>query len=380
MVLDTSVYVHFPWCAKKCPYCDFASTKRDTNTIPHDEYADAVVAELAARKPALDGERRLVSVFFGGGTPSLWQAKSLGRVLAAIRETFDAHAPEVEVSVECNPNSLNADKARALVDQGVNRLSVGVQSLRDEHLAFLGRLHDRNEALAALSAAVQHVPRVSADLMFGMPRHSILHEEIDAVVATGVEHVSAYALTIEQGTQFGELHRRGRLEVSSDDRYAELFEEAESRFASHGFEHYEVSNYARRGATARHNEHYWRGGDYLGIGAAAVGCLSNGTGARRYKNAIEPSRYMRSPGVDEEESETLDGEIRTQEGLMLGLRTNAGVDLQALEARTGFAFRAQRESALARGLARGDLEFDDQVLRVPRNKWLLLDGIVASLF
>ncbi|MEM1418386.1 MAG: radical SAM family heme chaperone HemW, partial [Myxococcota bacterium] len=383
-VLDTSVYVHFPWCAKKCPYCDFATRKRAADAIPHEPYADALLRELALRG-AQDG-RRLVSVFFGGGTPSLWSGEALGRVLEGVRGAFSEEVAELEVTAECNPQSLTAEKARAFAAAGVNRLSVGVQSLRNDQLAFLGRLHDREEALRGLADARAAVPRVSADLMFGMPKQKALEAEVDAVLATGVEHVSAYSLTIEPGTQFGELQRLGRLEVAPDDDVAAMFEATEARFAAAGYAHYEVSNYARPGAEARHNQHYWRGGDYLALGAAAVGCLSEGSGARRSRNVEDGDAYLEAVRKAEDAQdveawqEALGPEERIQEALMLGLRTSEGVDLEALALRVRRDPLRGRERALDAALEAGDLVREGARLRVPTARWLRLDGIVARLF
>ncbi len=375
---DTSVYVHFPWCAKRCPYCDFATRKIDRSDLPHRAYADAVLRELWARKTGLDG-RRLASIFFGGGTPSLWQAEELGRVLQGIREAFGSEVDDLEISVECNPNSLDRQKALALASVGVNRISLGVQSMRNDQLRFLGRLHDREEALGAIAAAQEAVPRVSADLMFGMPKQSLVRPEVEAILATGVEHVSAYALTIEQGTQFGELQRLGKLEVASDERYAGLFTETENVFAEHGFEHYEVSNYARPGQEARHNLHYWQAGDYLGLGAAAVGCLRSAAGnARRWRNAPVGEDYI--AGAPEAETEDLGADELIQEGLMLGLRLEAGLDVAHLEDRAGRPLREGRQKAVDAALAAGDLVEESGRWYVPRERWLRLDGIVASLF
>jgi putative oxygen-independent coproporphyrinogen III oxidase len=375
----TSVYVHFPWCLKKCPYCDFASTGTAREAIPHAAYADAVLQELADRSL---GHRALVSVFFGGGTPSLWDPSELGRVLAAVREAFDEVDDDLEVTVECNPTSLDRAKAEALRDVGVNRLSVGLQSLDADRLAYLGRLHDPQEAMSALADALAVMPRASGDLMFGMADQgaSDFTEELDRVLATGIGHVSAYALTIEPGTRFGALHRRGQLRVATDDAYADTFTGAEAAFEARGLEHYEVSNYARPGEESRHNRHYWRGGDYLGLGAGAVGCMGDGRGTRRRKNDPRPERYLAAPAEAAVFEEALDANARIQEALMLGLRTAEGVDLAALEERVGQDPRAGRERALSRRLARGDLALDGARLTVPRDRWLHLDSIVADLF
>ncbi len=381
---DTSAYIHFPWCAKKCPYCDFATRGVDPSAVPHEAYADALVREVEARAPELDG-RRLVSVFFGGGTPSLFDPKALGRVLAAIRAAFASEAEDLEVTVECNPSSFDRAKAAALREVGVGRVSLGLQSLDDAQLRFLGRLHDARGALRALEDAVAEMPRVSGDLMFGMPEQTPeqLAESIERIVATGARHVSAYALTIEPGTRFGELHRRKLLPLATEDAYASMFEVAEATFEALGFEHYEVSNYAVPGEESRHNAHYWRGGDYLGLGAAAVGCLASGPGgARRYRNHPDPARYMADPvpGACEESEERLGPEELLRESLMLGLRTREGIDLRHAEARAGRPLRVSRERALDRRLATGDVAEEGTFLRVPKARWLQLDSIVTDLF
>ena len=381
-MIPTSVYVHFPWCLAKCPYCDFASGAIRPAEVPHTRYADAVLRELEARAPAL-GERRLASVFFGGGTPSLWDPRELGRVLGAVRAAFEHEEPDLEVTVECNPTSLDRAKAAALRDAGVTRLSIGMQSLDAERLRFLGRLHDPEGALRAVSEALLEVPRVSGDLMFGMPGQKAedLAAEIERVLETGVRHVSAYALTIEPGTQFGALHRKGKLRVATEDDYADAFLAAEALFAARGLGHYEVSNYAAEGEEARHNLHYWRGGDYLGLGAGAVGCLTRrDLSAHRTKNDARPERYLEAPGDAVEHEETLAPSDRIAEALMLGLRTARGVDLDALAARTGVDPRAGRERAIARRLERGDVAIEGATLRVPRERWLMLDSIVTDLF
>lgn len=377
----TSVYVHFPWCLKKCPYCDFASAAVRRGEVPDEGYADAVIAELDARAETLSG-RRLASVFFGGGTPSLWAPSALGRVLDAIRAMFDADREPLEVTVECNPTSLDAAKAAALREVGVDRLSIGVQSLDAERLRYLGRLHDPDGALRAIRAAVAEVPRASADLMFGMPGQQAddFARELDALLEVGVEHVSAYALTIEPDTQFGALHRKGRLPIAPDADFAKTFERARALFAARGFSHYEVSNYARPGQESVHNQHYWRGGDYLALGAGAVGCLAEGASARRYRNDPRPEAYLERPREAEIFTETLTPSDRVAEAIMLGLRTREGVDLDAVRARTGLDLRAGREAAIARRGAQGDLDDEGSRLVIPDDRWLHLDSIIADLF
>jgi len=382
--MSLAVYVHFPWCLQKCPYCDFASASIRRTEVPHRAYADAVVRELAwhAERAPL-GE--LSSVFFGGGTPSLWSPDELGRALRSILGAFDAVSPELEVTVECNPSSLDDAKAEAFAAQGVNRLSVGVQALDADRLRYLGRLHDAEGALRALRSAQRHVPRVSGDLMFGTPGQpqAAFLSEVEQLLELGLSHLSIYALTIEPNTQFGELYRKGRLPIAKDDDYADTYLGIEALLARAGFEHYEVSNYAKPGQASRHNQHYWRGGDYLGLGCAAVGCRTERPGrARRVRNQTDPRAYLAAEDLDAlcAEDEWLDGQDLVHEALLLGLRTAVGVDLAATQRRAGVDPRHTREKALQRGLERGNLELRDGYLRVPNARWLHLDSIVADLF
>jgi oxygen-independent coproporphyrinogen-3 oxidase len=385
------VYVHFPWCLKKCPYCDFVSFARERQEIDHAGYAGAVLAELARRRPALEG-RRLETVFFGGGTPSLWDPAELGRVLRAILAAAGALAPEVEVTVECNPTSLDEDRARALLGVGVNRLSVGVQGLDPERLRFLGRLHDPAGGLAAVLAAVRAgVPRVSADLIYGVatgpdaPSPAEAAAEVRRVAATGVGHVSAYSLTIEPGTQFGELARRGRLPVAPDEAVAEAFFAIDEALSGEGFGHYEISNYARPGDEARHNLGYWRGVDYLGLGCAAFGTLGDeDRAAVRYRNLTDPARYAAAAtgaGELEAEREALDPETRLRERIMLGLRLAVGLDLDEAAAALGVpAWTPSRRRAAERLTASGRLAIEGGRLRIPTSARVYTDGIAAALF
>jgi putative oxygen-independent coproporphyrinogen III oxidase len=378
---DTSVYVHFPWCARKCPYCDFATEPLRVAELPHEAYTDALLRELDARAGALQG-RRLKSIFFGGGTPSLWLPSALGRALASIRAAFEEEVDELEITVECNPSSLTRENTVLLREAGVNRVSIGVQSLRDRHLRFLGRLHDAERGIRALREAVPEMPRVSADLMFGMPGQSEaeLAEDITRLADTGIRHVSAYALTIEEKTVFGSLHRAGKLRVARDEQYAALFEEAERRFSDLGWTHYEVSNYAADGEQSSHNLHYWRGGAYVGLGAAAVGSLDDGPGrAERWRNDPNPRRYL-SQDTLVTETETLGPDEIIRESLMLGLRTIEGMCLADTQRRAGKNPLEGRECEVEEALGRGDLVHEGRWLRVPGTRWLKLDGIVRDLF
>ncbi len=394
----SGVYLHFPWCLKKCPYCDFVSFAAERPSIDHRGYADAVLAEMDQRRATLEG-RRVATIFVGGGTPSLWEPEELGRVLARIREMADV-ADDAEVTVECNPTSLDEARARALRAAGANRLSIGVQGLSRSRLAFLGRLHDENGGLVAVRQALASgMPRVSADVIYGVaggePQTAEeAADEVGRVADTGVTHVSAYALTIEPSTVFGELSRKGTLPILPDDAVAEAFTAVRAALEARGFVHYEVSNYARPGHEARHNLGYWRGRDYVGLGCAAYGTISGeGTyGARRYRNKTDPAKYTaaalggalrdgRGRAATEGSSEDLDPETRLLERIMLGLRVAEGLDLEAAAEELGVvAWTKERLRAAERLQKKGHLRIEGGRLTVPHAAWLFADGVAADLF
>jgi oxygen-independent coproporphyrinogen-3 oxidase len=386
------IYVHFPWCLKKCPYCDFLSVAAARDAIPHRAYADAVLRELAARLPWLAARYRLETVFFGGGTPSLWQTDELGRVLEALLGAFAGQrAPQVEVTAECNPTSLDLEKARALRDVGVNRLSLGVQGLDPERLAFLGRLHDPAGGLDAARAALgADMPRVSVDFIFGVAGQAPEQAAGEAAVLAGLgtTHVSAYALTIEPGTDFGARAKKGRLPLLDEALVADSFQAVDAELVSAGFDHYEISNFARHGHVSRHNLGYWRGHDYLGLGTGAWGTVTLATGRVRYRTTPSPERYLAAsfatPFQEPSDScaviEPIDAETSLRERIMLGLRLAEGVDLDAAGRELAIdPFAGDRRAAIKRGLERGRLESHEGRLRIPKRQWLFADGIISDL-
>lgn len=384
------VYVHFPYCLQKCPYCDFLSVPELRERIPHRAYADAVLRELERRAPELP-DRRARSVFFGGGTPSLWDPAELGRVLAGIRAQFECE-DDLEVTVECNPSSFDRARAEALLAVSINRVSIGVQSLDAGRLAFLGRLHDRDGGLRAVrDALAAGVPRVSADLIFGVAGQTPAdaRREAETVADLGPTHLSAYALTIEPGTRFGELSRQKRLPLLDEDHVAESFREVESALEARGFEHYETSNYARLGHRSEHNLGYWRGAPYLGLGAGAFGTVTHCGETLRYRNTPAIERYLAlSQGSDaalfaESELvssvEKLDAKALLTERLMLGLRITEGVDVARASGSLEPFWNPAREQRVERLIAAGRLERSGDVLRVTREGRLFVDGVVLEL-
>jgi putative oxygen-independent coproporphyrinogen III oxidase len=387
------IYVHFPWCLKKCPYCDFLSIAESRDRIPGAAYREAVLRELECRAPRLVAPV-VHSVFFGGGTPSLWHAADLGAVLAGIRNRFNCSA-DVEVTVECNPTSFSERHATDLLEQGVNRISLGVQGLDNERLAFLGRLHDADGGVAAIrQARAAGVANVSADLIYGVyrqdPQQAV--REVEEVAALGVQHLSAYTLTIEPGTQFGAQHRKGRLPLLDEDLVAHSYELVDQRLTELGFEHYEISNFAREGRTSRHNLGYWEGKPYLGLGLGAWGTLATDSGALRYRNTVNPERYLAltdwpeatesnaGAGLVHNQVERLTPEQLLSERLMLGLRLKHGVKVAELERATGCELlTASRKRAIERLVSRNRLEFDGECLSIPRSAWLYADGTISEL-
>lgn len=386
------VYIHFPWCLKKCPYCDFLSVAAARDAIPHRAYADAVLRDLAVRLPLLGDDYRLETIFFGGGTPSLWATDELGRVLQAVLDAFaERRASEVEITAECNPTSLDLEKARALGAVGVNRISLGVQGLDAERLAFLGRLHDPNGGVDAARAALgSRMPRVSVDFIFGVAGQSPEQAATEArtLAALGTTHLSAYALTIEPGTEFGARAKKGRLPLLDEALVADSFTAVDRTLTEAGFEHYEVSNFARQGHVSRHNLGYWRGYDYLGLGTGAWGTVTLPTGRVRYRNSPSPERYQASsfstPFVEGPEGcavlEPLDAETSLRERIMLGLRLAEGFDLEAAADELGVnPLPDGRKQALERLLQKGRIELDRRRLRIPKPEWLFADGIISEL-
>ena len=395
-----SIYIHFPWCLAKCPYCDFVSYASEREDIDHVGYADAVLREAEGRARQLAARGRSLeigSIFFGGGTPSLWEPRELGRVLERLRTIFPTR-PDLEVTVECNPTSLDEARARALRDVGVDRLSIGTQSLRAEQLKFLGRLHDPDGARRAIEAALASgIGRVSTDLIFGLPDQSTddARDQALALAATGLKHLSCYQLTIEPGTQFGERKKRGLLPMADEAIVADAFLAIEEALESRGLRHYEISNYAAPGEEARHNLAYWRGDEYLGLGCAAFGFARDASRkghGLRWRNAIEPKKYVEAThklndallgegdGVSMF-SEELDGLALLRERIMLGLRLVEGVDLGRAGAELDLdPWTPERLKAIDRLVDRGRLTRTGDVLTIPRAAWLFTDDIAARLF
>lgn len=315
------VYVHFPFCRARCPYCDFATDVRQP--IPHDACADAVTAEIARRAP-LFANRRAHTLYFGGGTPGLWRADAVARVVTAVAQVFGAPG---EVTIEINPGETDPAAMRALHAAGATRASLGLQSLDDATLRALGRLHDADDGRAVVrDARAAGFASISCDLILGAPHQSptAFVTDVRELVALAPDHVSVYALTIEPGTPFGQMRLAGRLSVDADVQAA-MYDAAIEVLEGAGYEHYEISNFARPGQRSRHNQIYWTGGEYLGLGVGAHSRrLLAGGASERFAN---PSRYEAWLAAQGEVAmhETLDAAATRREAAWLGLRMRDGV-------------------------------------------------------
>ena len=331
---SVAVYVHWPYCARICPYCDFNVARDRGRTEEQAALVQAILADLDAQA-ALVGPRRLASIFFGGGTPSLMAPAAVARVIEAVRARFPCDQP-IEITLEANPTDAESAHFSALSSAGINRLSLGVQSLDDAALRFLGRNHDAAEARRAIALAASAFERLSIDLIYARPGQTVADwtGELTTAVALGFEHVSPYQLTLAPTTAFGRAFARGLLVPPDEDLAADLYETTQTVLGAAGFDAYEVSNHAR-GPAARsaHNLHVWRGGDYLGLGPGAHGRLT--LDGVRTATVARPgiTDYIAgvAVGAPWSESEALDATGAAEERVLLGLRTDEGVGRAVLE-------------------------------------------------
>lgn len=337
--LARALYIHWPFCAKKCPYCDFNSHVRDTVDVA--AWEAALIADMRAEAEVAGGET-LTSIFFGGGTPSLMPPALVETLLVEAARLW-GFAPDIEITLEANPSSVEAAKFAALAAAGINRVSLGVQSLDDTVLKWLGRLHGAQEALNALETAQRHFERVNFDLIYALPGQTVEQWEtqLSRALGFGTSHLSLYQLTIEPGTRFASDVRRGVFTPLDDDEAAELFALTQSLTEAAGLPAYETSNHARTGQESRHNLTYWRYQDYAGIGPGAHG-RRGGFATVRHK---KPENFLkavgeRSHGISEQRHLSV-GE-QASEALLMGLRLGEGVDLAGFETR----FKTPRNSLI----------------------------------
>ena len=366
---DLALYVHWPFCVSKCPYCDFNSHVREA--IDQERWRDALLADLAYEANVAP-RRPLTSVFFGGGTPSLMPPATVAALLAAAERHW-GFTPGIEITLEANPSSVEAARFADLAAAGINRVSLGLQALDDAALAFLGRAHDVAEGLAALDVAQGAFDRVNFDLIYALPGQSeaAWTAELQRALGFGTGHLSLYQLTIEPGTRFATLAARGELAEVDADRAADLFDLTRAMTAAAGLPAYEISNHARPGEESRHNLTYWRYGDYLGVGPGAHG-RRRGVATLRAK---KPENWLAAVAMHHHgivEEEPLDPHARATEALLMGLRLKEGVNLARVEG-------ALRPRPVERLIDAGLLARDEARLRVTASGTLLLNAILADI-
>jgi putative oxygen-independent coproporphyrinogen III oxidase len=327
-----SLYIHIPWCVRKCPYCDFNSHEA-REPVPEQHYIDALIADLEAALPRIRG-RKVYTVFFGGGTPSVFSEAGIEQIIAAVRARV-VLSTEVEITLEANPGTFETEKFHALRKAGINRLSIGIQSFNPRHLKLLGRIHDGNEARAAIQIACKNFDNFNLDLMYGLPQQSVeeARADIETALSFAPPHISAYHLTLEPNTYF----HRYPPQLPDDDVAAHMQDAIEAALAAAGYRHYETSAFALPGKQARHNLNYWTFGDYLGIGAGAhskLSFLDRVTRQARYK---QPRQYMEcaAAGNAVQEQHDVNADEIGFEFMMNAMRLNNGFPVVLFEERAG---------------------------------------------
>ncbi|MCA0029204.1 radical SAM family heme chaperone HemW [Mesorhizobium sp. B263B2A] len=383
MLLDRApgfgVYIHWPFCAAKCPYCDFNSHVRH-QPVDQERFAAAFEAELATMRQRT-GPREVTSIFFGGGTPSLMKPETVARVLDAVARNWTV--PDgIEVTLEANPSSVEAERFRGYRTAGVNRVSLGVQALNDKDLRLLGRLHNVEEALHAIGLAREIFPRLSFDLIYARPGQTpeAWASELEQAIGHAADHLSLYQLTIEEGTPFHALHAAKKFIIPDNDHAADLYALTQEITTAHGLPAYEISNHARPGAESRHNLTYWRYGEYVGVGPGAHGrFVEHG---RRTVTIAERMPETWANLVEAKGHGITGGEILTRseeadEFLLMGLRLAEGIDLSRYEAFSGRGLSSARLSVLqGEGLV---APIGNTRLRATPAGMIVLDAVVADL-
>lgn len=373
----SSLYLHIPFCRRKCPYCDFYSLSGHTSLLTH--YPDLLIRHLRLAAESGRWQGPLTTVFFGGGTPSLLPAAEVARVLAVVRAEFELEIT-AEVTLEANPGTVSPATLEGYQLAGINRLSLGVQSLDDAGLRTLGRIHTASEACQTATWARQAgFTNLSLDVMFALPGQTVtnIQTEVDQLLALSPDHLSCYGLSVEEQTPFYHLHRRGELTLPDEEHYAELFLTLHERLTQAGYEHYEISNYAHPGRQCRHNLGYWQRQAYLGVGAGGHSFIDNGWGVRL---AVPPdlNRYSRllTAGTDPTEVlETFEHHGAMAETLYLGLRTACGVD--DVRFRQSFGLGVAEAFPAAVEKAGNRLQFRSGKWSFDLNGWLLYDHLIT---
>ena len=373
------VYVHWPFCLSKCPYCDFNSHVR-YKTVDQARFVAAFQREIAHRAGLAPG-RKVTSIFFGGGTPSLMEPQTVGAILDAIAGAWSV-APNAEITLEANPTSVEADRFRGFRAAGVNRVSLGVQAMNDVDLKRLGRMHTSDEAMQAVAIAASIFERFSFDLIYARPDQTpdAWREELRSAIARAAEHLSLYQLTIEPDTMFQKLFDAGKLKMPDEDVSRALWDVTQEVTQAAGLPAYEISNHARPGAESRHNLVYWRYGEYAGVGPGAHGRLVTNEGRLAQATEKHPETWLEHVERDGHgiiEKEVLTPEAQGDEFLLMGLRLKEGIDPARFEALSGVTLNSRRVADL---IEHGMIQQDtDGRIRVTQQGFPVLDAIVADL-
>ena len=371
------LYIHWPFCAAKCPYCDFNS--HVSRQIDHSAWRDAYLLEL--KRAAVETKGRVLhSVFFGGGTPSLMNPEVVGDIIAAIKTHWPT-ANDMEITLEANPGSVEAGRFVAFRDAGINRISMGVQALNDDDLRRLGRIHSASEARAAFDIARSTFDRVSFDLIYGRQNQTLpdWESELKQALNMAIDHLSLYQLTVEQGTAFGDRYNAGKLSgLPDDDLGADMYEATQDICGAAGMPAYEVSNHARDGAQSRHNLIYWRYGDYVGIGPGAHGRLTlngNRTATEAYSN---PKKWLDQSmlGAAEKPRQHLTTNDQASELLLMGLRLKEGISVSRYEALAG---KSLDQNAVQELTELGFVSASKERLIVLDQGFMVLNGVLRKL-
>ncbi len=368
-----AIYIHWPFCKKKCPYCDFNS--HVSRTIDHQAWLNSYIKELEFYKDYLV-DKNITSIFFGGGTPSLMEVNIPAEIINYIKKNFK-FSNELEITLEANPTSIETEKFKSLSENGINRVSIGVQSFRNNDLKFLGREHSANEAFNALEIADKYFKNYSFDLIYSLPNQDLNHwqEDLEQAVKLAKYHISLYQLTIEKGTKFYSQYQNKEFKMPDEEKSADFFEFTHNFMQNNSFENYEISNFCKDGFESKHNMQYWLYQDYLGIGPGAHGRITKDKTVISTMNFHRPDIYLKQindNGHALQIETPLSNKTIIQEKIMMGLRLKNGIDASSLVNHLDL----QKLNQL---LNEDILNFDNNIIKIPQNKKLLTNAIITKL-
>jgi oxygen-independent coproporphyrinogen-3 oxidase len=374
--MSLGIYIHIPFCVRKCPYCDFTSFP--TEAVFESEYVDALKKEMESRALEAGLRKEIRTIYIGGGTPSIFPPIIIYKLLSHLLREFKVRG-DAEITIEANPGTVNLENLKGYRDVGINRLSLGVQSLNDRLLSTLGRIHNRQQAIDAYEDAREAgFDNIGIDLIHSIPGESLSDwkRELNEVVLLGPEHISAYSLTIEEGTRFHSQMQKGVLPIPSEETQLDMFLTTEEILEKAGYEHYEVSNYAIPGFRSRHNQIYWNGGEYIGLGLSAHSYISDQRiRTANSSNLEEYFRLIKEKGNAVIEEEMLTKEKAMGEAVFLGLRMLEGIDLEVFKERFGVGIETAFSDAVSELTQKGLLEMTQAHLRLTKQGLLLLNDV-----